>query len=104
MPMALFVFIRDHSRLARLRLFSSRQLRGFARLILGLEGFRECLIDFVRPTSIVSDDFISNLADANSSYSNADRCYTTQHEPSRNEGCRLQVFGIDLIRSLISVT
>ncbi len=85
MPMALFVFIRDHSRLARLRLFSSRQLRGFARLIMGLEGFRECLIDFVRPTSIVSDDFISNLAHANSSYSIADRYYT----PSRNRGCRL---------------
>src|SRR5258708_2828300 len=75
-PMTPLVFIRDHSRLARLRLFSSRKLRGFARRIMGLEGFRECLIDFVRPTAIVSNDFVSNLAHANSSYSTAERYYT----------------------------
>src|SRR6266478_2085615 len=68
MPMALFVFISDDSPLARLRLFSRRQLRGFARLVMAPEGFRECLIDFVRPTAIVSNDFINNLAHANSSY------------------------------------
>src|ERR1700689_2851553 len=67
-PMAFFVFIRDNSRLPRLHLFSRRQFRGFVRLIVGPEGLRERLIDFVRPTAIVSNDLISDLAHGGPSY------------------------------------
>src|SRR5271169_6200805 len=57
-PMAFFVLIGDDSRFARLRLFSSCEFRGLARLVMRAESFGECLIDLVSPAAIVLDDFI----------------------------------------------
>jgi hypothetical protein len=85
MPMPRFVLIGDDSRFARLRLLSGRQLGGFVRLVMGPEGFRECLIDFVRPTAIVSNDFISNFAHTNSRYVDRAERYYISNMMSRHK-------------------